>query len=183
MQRDLVERAQRGDVDAFTVLAEQALGRLHGVAYRILGDCDAADDATQQALIAVWDHLGSLRDPERFEAWSYRLVVRAAYKVARRERSQHDRVRFINPAGHDSADPTVQIADCDELDQAFRSLSPEQRAVLVLHYFADLPHAEIADILGIPTGTVGSRLHHATRRLRVVLEADAVGVMAGRQAV
>ena len=179
MQRELVVRAQCGDVQAFSVLAAGAIDRLHGVANRILRDSDAADDATQRALIDAWDHLDSLRDPDRFDAWTYRLVVHAACKEIRRERSQHERVRLIAVPGGTMPDPGDDLARRDELEHAFRELSPEHRAVLVLHLYADLPQAEIADILGIPVGTVGSRLHHAARRLRAALERDAQCVPAG----
>jgi RNA polymerase sigma-70 factor, ECF subfamily len=178
LQRELVVRAQAGDSDAFAVLAQGAVDRLHGVAYRILRDADGADDATQRALIAAWDHLRDLREPAHFDAWTYRLVVNEAYRQARRERSQHASVRFIRVA-ETTEDESRAIADRDELERAFRRLPPDQRAVLVLHYYADLPLANIADILGIPVGTVGSRLHHATRRLRAALAGDVEGVLAG----
>lgn len=183
MQRDLVVEAQHGDAEAFAALVSEAIDRLYGVAFRILRDPDAADDATQRALIDAWDHLGGLRDPGRFEAWTYRLVVNASYKEIRRERSQRERVRLIAVTGTAAVDPIDDVADREELDRAFRELPAEQRAVLVLHHYADLPLIEIADILGIPAGTVGSRLHHATRRLRAVLERDAQGVPARGHAV
>jgi RNA polymerase sigma-70 factor (ECF subfamily) len=179
VQRELVVRAQQGDAEAFSVLAAGAIDRLHGVAYRILRDQDAADDATQRALIDAWDHLDGLRDPDRFHAWTYRLVVHAAYKEIRREHAQHERVQMIRVGGGAVSDPGDDVARRDELEHAFRELSPEHRAVAVLHLYADLPQAEIADILGIPVGTVGSRLHHAARRLRAALERDAPGVLEG----
>jgi RNA polymerase sigma-70 factor (ECF subfamily) len=179
VQRELVVLAKRGDVQAFSTLAAEAIDRLHGVAYRILRDADAADDATQRALIDAWDHLDALRDPDRFDAWTYRPVVHAACKEIRRERSEHERVRMIPVAGDTAPDPGESLARRDELERAFTELSPEHRAVVVLHCYADLSQAEIADILGIPVGTVGSRLHHAARRLRAVLERDAQDVLAG----
>ena len=179
MQRELVVRAQRGDADAFSILAREAIGRLHDVAYRILRDADAADDATQQALIDAWDHLDSLRDPDRFDAWTYRLVVHEASREVRRERSHRGRVRFIPMQDAAGPDPGPDVAERDQLERAFRQLSPEHRAVLVLHLYADLPLTDIAGILGVPVGTVGSRLHYAARRLRAVLEQDAQDVPAG----
>lgn len=179
MERDLVVRAQAGDVDAFALLVHGTADRLRSVAYRILRDGDSADDATQRALIAAWDHLGDLRDPDRWAAWTYRLVVNAAYREARRERSQHAAVRFIRMTPEmEEDDPETALAQRDELDRAFRELSPEHRAVLVLHHYAGLTKAEVADILGIPVGTVGSRLNHAARRLRAALEQDAGRVLA-----
>jgi RNA polymerase sigma-70 factor (ECF subfamily) len=182
VQHELIVRAQHGDADAFSILARRAIDRLHAVAYGILRDADAADDATQRALIDAWDHLDGLRDPDNFDAWTYRLVVRAAYREIRSERSQRDRVRFVLPRVVD-VDPSGRVAEREALEQAFRELSPEHRAVLVLHHVADLPLADIAGILGIPVGTVGSRLHHAARRLRAVLERDAGSVPAREHAV
>lgn len=179
MQRELVERAQGGDAEAFSVLASQAMDRLHGVAYGILRDTDAADDATQRALIDAWDHLRRLRDPDRFDAWTYRLVVNAAYKEIRSARSQRERVRLIGGSGSlEVADPSRAVVEREAIERAFRELSPDHRAVLVLHHVADLPLTDIAGILGVPVGTVGSRLHHAARRMRAALEPDASRVLA-----
>jgi RNA polymerase sigma-70 factor, ECF subfamily len=172
VQRDLVIRAQRGDAEAFSLLAAGAIDRLHGVAYRILRDQDRADDATQQALVSAWDHLRSLRDPDRFDAWTYRLVVRSAYREARRDRDRRDAVRQVLPEDRVVCETSDTLADRDEIEQAFRTLSPEHRAILTLRYYADLPFADIAEILGIPIGTVGSRLFHATRRMREALRRE-----------
>jgi RNA polymerase sigma-70 factor (ECF subfamily) len=79
LETDLVRRAQDGDEQAFASLAVSAGNRLHAVAHRILRDTDLAEDATQQALLAIWRDLPQLRDPARFDAWSYRLLVRACY--------------------------------------------------------------------------------------------------------
>ena len=172
MQRDLVIKAQQGDAEAFAALARGAIDRLHGIAYRILRDGDQADDATQQALVSAWDHLSQLRDPDRFDAWTYRLVVRAAYKEAQQTQARRERVQWLpSPEGNDT-DPTDAVVDHDELEQAFRTLSPQHRAVLTLRYYADLPLAEIARVLDIPEGTVGSRLHHATQKLRAELRRE-----------
>jgi RNA polymerase sigma-70 factor (ECF subfamily) len=172
VQRDLVISAQQGDAEAFAALAREAIGRLHGIAYRILRDGDQADDATQQALVSAWDHLDQLRDPDRFEAWTYRLVVRAAYREAKRSKERSDRVRWMPAPIENGVDPTAAVAVRDELERAFKTLSPEHRAVLTLRYYADQPLAEIARILEVPVGTVGSRLHHATQRLREELRRE-----------
>ena len=78
MQRSLVEQAAAGDQRAFEALVRQSAGRLFAIAYRILRDHDRAEDALQQALVTIWDEFPRLRDPDRFEAWSYRLIVRAS---------------------------------------------------------------------------------------------------------
>lgn len=178
VQRELVEQAQRGDQEAFAALAHLAADRLYAVAYRILRDADRAEDALQQALIAAWDDLPGLRDPDRFDAWTYRLIVRASYREAERERRWTAQVRVIPIDRSGDPDPAAEVAARDELERGFRRLTPEHRAVLVLHHYAGLPVTEIAETLGIPVGTAGSRLHYATRSLRAALEADARGVMA-----
>jgi RNA polymerase sigma-70 factor, ECF subfamily len=171
MQAELVERAQRGDQDAFTALASANVDRCYALAIRILRDPHRAEDATQQALLGAWRDLPSLRDSSLFEAWLHRLVVHACYTEARGERRHVARVRAIafEPM---SPDVASGVAARDALDGAFRQLSPEQRAVVVLHHHFGYPLTEIAATLGIPAGTARSRLHHAVRQLRAALDAN-----------
>lgn len=170
MQVDLVERASRGDRDAFATLAGAAVDRCYGLAYRILRDHHRAQDATQQALLGAWRDLPTLRDPSRFEAWLHRLVVNACYVEARTQRRWSAKVRVLSPLAEATGDPTSAVADRDLLEYSFRELSPEQRAVVVLHHHHGYPLAEIASILGIPEGTARSRLHYAVRRMRAALD-------------
>ena len=173
MRAGLVERAQGGDQDAFAQLAAASVDRSYAVAYRILRDMHLAQDATQQALLSAWRDLPSLRDPERFEAWLHRLVVRACYAEADRDRRWASGVRLIPSDRATTPDSAGSIADRDELERGFRRLSPEQRAVLVLHHYLGYQLTEIAETLEIPVGTARSRLHYATRQLRAAIEADA----------
>jgi RNA polymerase sigma-70 factor (ECF subfamily) len=171
--RELVERAAKGDQDAFTALARLSSNRLFAIAWRILRDQHLAEDAVQQTLITVWDELPRLRDPDRFEAWTYRLVVRAAMAEARRGR--RGALVQLLPDDADASrapDEFGAVADRDRIERGFRKLTPEQRSVLVLQHYAGLTQAEIADVLGIPVGTAGSRIHYATRALRSAIEAD-----------
>ena len=170
---ELVERALQGDEEAFASLASASIDRCYAIAYRILRDSYRAEDATQQALLGAWRDLSKLKDPARFEAWLYRLVVNACYHESRRDRSWDARIRVIRTDRTTSPDPSIDIADQDELERGFRELSPEQRAVVVLHHYAGYSLAEIAEILGIPLGTARSRHHYAIRQLRASLEADA----------
>jgi len=172
VQRTLVERAAQGDRDSFAELAGRAIDRLYRVAYRICRDSEIARDATQQALLEAWRDLASLRDPDRWEAWTYRLVVRACYRESRRERRLGGNVLLLSIDRVTIPDAAALVADRDELERVFRRLSAEQRAVVVLHHYVGLPLTEVAVTLGIPAGTARSRLHSATRRLRAALEAD-----------
>jgi len=172
--QELVERAAKGDQEAFASLAQASSGRLYAVAYRILRDPYLAEDAVQQTLITIWNELPRLRDPERFEAWSYRVVVRASTAEARRGRRAASTLRLLPDDADVSPAPDEYraVADRDRLDRGFKKLNADQRAVLVLHHFLGLTPVDMADVLGIPVGTVGSRLHYATRALRAAIEAD-----------
>jgi len=175
--RDVVERAMRGDREAFGWLVGQTSDRMYAIAMRILRDTHLAEDALQGAFITAWRELPTLRDPDRFEAWVRKLLVHACYAEARRRRSWTANVRVLAVDGPAAPDEIVSIADRDALDRAFRRLTVEQRAVFVLHNHLGLPLVEIAETLGIPAGTARSRLHYATKALRVALEADAAPVV------
>ena len=181
MDQDLIARAQQGDREAYELLARGSVQRLYATAHRIVRDVDRADDAVQQTLVAMWRELPSLRDLDRFEAWTYRLVVRFCLVESRRSRRTGVREIEIDemlPARSDAyADSDLR----DQLDRALGELSPDHRAVVVLHHYAGLQLGEIADILGVPYGTVGSRLHHALRALRAAVVAGEQATVVGGQ--
>jgi RNA polymerase sigma factor (sigma-70 family) len=172
MDTDLVVRAQRGDKDAYALVAAEIADRFLAVARRILRDRDLAEDATQQALLAVWQDLPRLRDPDRFESWSYRVLVNACYAEGRKERRWSPNLRIL-PIDETSADRSLEsVVDRDQLERGFRRLTIDQRSVVVLYHYLDKPLDEIARILEIPVGTAHSRLHHAMRGMRAALDAD-----------
>src|SRR5688572_30101383 len=173
MDTDLVVRAQRGDEEAFASLAVAVGDRLHAVSHRILRDIGLAEDATQQALLAIWRDLPQLRDPARFDAWSYRLLVRACYAEGRRTRHWAPNIRLLPTDLPEVSEGLNSVVDRDQLERGFRRLSIDHRAVVVFHHYLDLPLDEVAEVLGVPVGTIRSRLHHAMRGLRAALEADA----------
>ena len=173
MHRALVDRAKQGDAEAFDALARTVGDRCMGIAHRILRDADLAEDAVQAALITAWRELKVLRDPDRFEPWLHRILTHECYAQARQRRRWSADIRLLPVADTGDSAEILNVHDRDQLDRAFRRLTIEQRAVLVFHYFLDLPVADVADRLGIPVGTVKSRLHHASAALRASLEADA----------
>lgn len=172
MQVGLVERAQRGDRDAFAAIAASVIDGCYSVAYAVLRDADLAHDAVQVALLGAWRDLPDLREVERFDAWLRRLVVNACYGEARRERRWTATIRNLSYDHPALPDTAISVADRDELERAFRRLPPEQRSVVVLHHYLGLSLREVAETLAIPAGTARSRLHHATRQLRAAVEAD-----------
>ena len=170
---DLVLRAQRGDKQAYAELATGIADRYLAVARRILRDLNLAEDATQQALLNIWQDLPQLRDPARFDAWSYRLLVRACYAEGRKHRRWAINLHVLPADGPQAGDVFRSILDRDQLERGFSQLSFDHRTVVVLHHYLDKPLDEIARILEIPVGTAHSRLHHAMRALRAALDADA----------
>ena len=173
MSSELVERARRGDHEAFDALATAAYHRLYAIARRILRDGYAAEDAVQDALLKAWRDLRGLRDPGAFDAWLHRLLVNACRDQVRRTRRRPVELPELDidrPARHDEL---AELVDRDELERAFIDLSVEHRAVLVLHHYLGLTAPEISQQLRIPPGTVASRLHYGIRAMRVALRRDA----------
>ena len=173
MQRDLVERAMAGDQDAFTELGRAQIDRLYAIARLILRDDDRAHDATQEALIGAWRDLKGLRDADKFEPWIRRLLVNACYREARKEKRRARAEGQVRHIDTEAADPATATADRDQLERVFMTLAPEQRALIVLHYYLGLPMQETALALSLPVGTVKSRLNRTKTQMRASLEADA----------
>ena len=166
--RDLVVRAMSGERDAFRAIIDRRGDALHGIALRIVRDPDRAADALQRTFIQLWRELPRLRDPDRFEAWSHRILVNACRRELRGAGRWAAPLDLAPPPA--VPDTAASVADRDALERAFRVLSVEQRAIVVLHHMRGLSLVEIARTLGIPPGTAYSRLHYAHRRLRSALE-------------
>jgi RNA polymerase sigma-70 factor, ECF subfamily len=168
-QRRLVERAREGDHDAFAELVRAAVARLDTAARLILRDPELARDAVQDGLIRAWRDLPSLRDPDRFDAWVYRLTVNACFDHARRRRRRPievDIAEITDLFTPPTPDPAIAVADRELVDSVLRRLDEPGRAIVVLHYYLGLPLTEVAVALGTPVGTVKSRLHRALGEMR-----------------
>ena len=199
MNEDLVVRVQRGDERAFESLTIADYPRLFRVANGVLGDHHLAEDATQQAFLDIWRDIPRLRDPAKYEGWSYRLLVRVCYSEARsfqlvsgvlpvaepRTRRLHhgrcvpvraspdwvsgDAARIAEPR---TTDAYTTVADRDQLDRGFQRLAMDQRVVLVLHFLLGMTPEQVGETLSISRWTVYSRLDRATKAMRAALEAD-----------
>ncbi len=181
MHAELVEQAKRGAREAFDSLARLTGDRCMAIAFRILRDFDHADDAVQAALLTAWREIRALRDPELFEPWLHRILTNACYAEARRRRRWSEAIRLLPSEPVHGPDEYLTVETRDQLERAFRRLTVEQRAVVVFHHYVGLPLPDVAERLGIPLGTVKSRLHHAKRALRAGLEADARGSSASQE--
>ena len=162
----LVEAAASGDSDAFAALASARVNRLYATATLMLRNRSRAEDAVQEALVRAWRDLPSLRDLERFDAWLRRLLVRACYDEARRNRRHRGNVTLLPHHEPTIPDSSHALADRDEMDAALMRLSTDHRAIVIHHYYLGLSLSEIADAFDIPLGTAKSRLHHARLALR-----------------
>jgi len=173
MERGLVERARTGDAEAFSAAANASINRLYAIATLILRDPDRAQDAVQDALVSAWRGIRALRDPDAWDAWLQRNVVRACYRHARSETRRNlvwTSVTVLDEPTLEDAGTAIAVRD--ELEHGFRQLSLDQRSVIVLHFFVGLPLTEVADVLGVPEGTAKSRLHRATQSMRAALAAN-----------
>jgi len=177
----LIRAAQRGNLDAFNQLVLTYQHRVYNLAYRILGDPAAAADATQEALIAAYRKIGSLRSAN-FVSWLLRIVTNRCYDELRRQRRRPsvsweafgEVDEEANPAlvnGHESPEERAERAELTRfLQKAITTLPPDQRVVLVLSDVEGMSYTEIAETVGVPVGTVKSRLARARARLRDLLQ-------------
>jgi RNA polymerase sigma-70 factor (ECF subfamily) len=178
---ELVDQVKRGDREAFDALARLTGDRCMAIAFRILRDFDLADDAVQSALLTAWREIRTLRDPQLFEPWLHRILTNACYAEARRRRRRSEAIRLLPAEPVHGPDEYLNVEHRDELERAFRRLTVEQRAVLVFHHYLGLALPEVAVRIGIPVGTVKSRMHHAKRALRASLEAEARTTAASKE--
>ncbi len=152
---------------AFTQLLDHCLDRCFRLAAVILGNRADAEDALNDAALRAWEHVGSLRDPDRFEAWFSRIVVNVC-----RDRLHGRRLPEALVAEPRSTGDAFAAADeRAALRQALAALSPEHRAVVALHYLEEQTVEQIAAQLGIRAGTVKSRLHYGVVELRAAYDA------------
>ena len=167
MQRELVERARDGDQEAFGQLVRAGFPRLKGVAYLVLRDVDRAEDAVQEAYVAAWQDLRALRDPDAWDAWIRRLLIRTCYRFAKKERRRTEVELHVTPdPARNTHDASADVADREWVYAELARIDVEKRSVIVLHYYLDLPMREVAEILDIPYGTAASRLHRGLELMR-----------------
>jgi RNA polymerase sigma-70 factor (ECF subfamily) len=167
-----VEQARNADHDAFAALIVPQIERLRGLAGLIVRDSTRAEDAVQEALLKAWRDLPRLRDVDRLDAWLRRLLVNACHDVGRqlkRRRGETPLAPHHEPAGRDEYN---LLHDRDELGRGFHRLREEERAVIALRYYLDLPTADAAAALKMRETTYRSRLHRALKTLNAALAAE-----------
>ena len=170
----LVLQCQDGDGDALKALIARWQPRLARLAWRLTGEREAARDVVQDTWLAIVRGLNGLDDPARFRSWAYRIVTNKCADWIRRRSIRRSAAKELRDAtastGNDSLNQTDSADDVARMLDALAKLPDEQRAVLSLHYLDEMGVREIAEVLGVPEGTVKSRLHHARNRLKEALE-------------
>ena len=167
---NLISQAQRGNRGAFGELVRLHRRGVITVVYRMCGDSQLAEDMAQEAFFRAWKNLHSYKPKSPFKNWLYRIATNATLDVIRREREtvtlESVQLRTIDP----SPETTLAEKEVGErVQQAVLELPPASRAVLILREYEGFSYKEIAETLGIPLGTVMSRLNYARTTLRQVL--------------
>ena len=172
-ERRLLLAAQGGDHAAFVALVRTYEPRLRALAYRVLRDPDTVADALQETFLRAYRSLSGFRDEARLGTWLYRVTYNACLdQLAGRRRQLHLVERAADEIERHEPDPAEAVATGDRLSRALDELSPEHRAVVYLCLQKDLDLGTAASVLGIPYGTVGSRLNHARTVLRQALAGE-----------
>jgi RNA polymerase sigma-70 factor (ECF subfamily) len=165
----LVASARLGDRRSFAMLVKRFDPKLRAHAWRLLGDADLAGDVVQQGWTDIVRGLRSLQDDAAFAAWAYRIVSR---RCARAIGAAQQRRRLVSALAAEPEPAADETPDFSALRAAVRALPPEQRAAVALYHYEDMSVAETAVALDVPAGTVKTRLMHARRKLRALLEGD-----------
>ena len=169
----LVLRCQEGDTEAFGLLVGRWQRRLWRHAWRLIGEESAAWDATQEAWIGISRGIGRLVDAAAFPAWAYQIVSNKCRDSVRRERRRREATESYSEwMQREEQEAATAQEQCNSLKEALEQLSGSDRALLSLRYEEQFDTEEIACILGVPEGTVKSRLFYARQRLRKYLEED-----------
>jgi RNA polymerase sigma-70 factor (ECF subfamily) len=164
-----------GDRNAFQPIVERYHRVLFNVAYRILGDYDEASDATQDALVKVYQGLSGFDQSRRFFSWMYRVLVNECLNVKRARRPNEPLGEHLLASGSPGA-TLDSIEQRRRINAAIVSLSPEYRAVIALRHFAAMSYEDMSVALSLPVKTVRSRLHTARQRLAERLAEEKAGV-------
>ncbi len=155
---------------AFVQLADEHLDKAYRLARAILRDSVGAQDATHDAFVQAWRKWSTLRDPSRFEPWFDRILVNTCRN--RLHASRHQPTDISAEVALSTGDHAGITEDRDLIREAIAGLSPDHQVVVALRFYRDLTVEDIAARLGIPQGTVRSRLHYALKRLHETIEAD-----------
>lgn len=177
-ERGLVERARRGEMDAFDALVQQYETLAFRVAYLILHDPHEAADAAQEAFVRAYRALGSFRMDDAFRPWLLRIVTNQAVNHIRASKRRERLTERYAQMVQESSSPPSPQQSLEARDQnerllgAVSRLKPDEQILISLRYFLELPESQVAQVLAIPTGTVKSRTHRTLAKLRQIIQKE-----------
>ncbi len=171
MAHDAVKARQDDRARAFADLTDRHLDDSYRLAAVLLRDPTEVEDATHDAVVVAWRKYRDLRDPDRFRAWFTRILVNVCRDRMRSRRRLPGPLEVDLAAG--SPDQYRRVDERDAVGRAFVALGVDHRIALVLRYYGDLSVDEIAERVGVPAGTVKSRIHKGLRQLEVALRREA----------
>ena len=171
VHHDLVRRAQAGDTAAFEQLYRTHVGRVYALCLRMVADPTRAKTLTQDAFVRAWQALGGFRGESSFGSWLHRVAVNVVLAERRAEGRRNARIRSTDDlTPYDSPAPALDPDVAMDLEQAIAALPPQARHVLVLHDLEGYRHREVAEMMGIATGTSKAQLHRARRLLKTFMQ-------------
>jgi len=169
-RRLLVIRCQVGDRAAFEELVGLCQPRLRGFLHKLLPGGDRVDDVAQEVWLDVFRDLASLRDPEAFLPWFYRIAHNRAFRLLRSERRPMESIEEVNPADGGEDQPEFTPDDARAVHAALDQLPVEQREALMLRFMENMSYEQIAVVAGCNVGTVRSRIHYAKLALHKIFK-------------
>lgn len=167
---ELVRRAQQGDISAFELLYRNHVGMVYALCLRMTCNTGRAEELTQDVFVRLWDRIGSFRGDSAFSSWLHRVAVNTVLVDLRSNRRRNQRVQVGEERGDESPAAVTTPDLAMDLESAIASLPPQARAVLILHDIEGYKHEEIAEQMGLATGTSKAQLHRARKLLREVLD-------------
>lgn len=171
--KELIRRAKRGDIEAFTLIVKNYKTYVFQTALGILADRMEAEDVTQDTFVKAFKGLAKLRDVETFPSWLATIATRRAYDAAKEKQKQMSHIEDLDASTVNSTqEHYTGVENRMVLKSLLAGLTPEERTIFVLRELEDKNYQEIADILNIPIGTVRSRLFNARKHIRQLARAD-----------
>jgi RNA polymerase sigma-70 factor (ECF subfamily) len=170
-ERDVVRRAQAGELQAFEQLYRENVRRVYALCFRLCGEATLAEELAQDVFVRAWQKLASFRGESAFSSWLYTLAVNVALSERRARRRRTARVLATeDPTAFEKPTERPRPELGMDLERAMQTLPPGARAVFVLHDVEGYKHEEIGELIGVATGTSKAQLHRARRLLREVLD-------------
>ena len=171
-ERDIIRQCLDGEPEQYALLVDRYKAMAFNIAYRILGDADAAKDMAQESFISAYAGLEDFHHGSQYSSWLYRIVVNKCKDHLRAERDtvQVDEISDIVPSGGRTPEQTASLRQTgDEIQRALNSLPEEYREVIVLKHIEELDYQEISDILGVSVNALKVRAHRGREMLKELL--------------